>query len=358
MLLSHTAGLTHEAPLGNNYDYRACTKQDHYNSIMETWLKFPVGKSYSYSNLGFDLAATIIEQMSGLSFDGYLKLKIFAPLGMLSSTSEDQVVVSYKNKTEGNIPWVKKKHYGIPLIGSGAVYTNLEDFIAYSQLLMNSGQIEEKSIIDQQYLLEMFKINTINYGLGTYIDSRDGILFMNHNGGGYGYSATLLWFPEYNLGSVILCNSSANTFEFCFSSMKDYIQALKLSKDSLVADQFHKLNSDYFKNKTLMDRPIPFTCNCDSSFKSDWGKYTGKYIIVTAGMDLKWYANAAHFLGFGYQKIVIFREGQLLKYKGSFGEGMLREFEPGLFFCQNNEALNFQLEQPTYRNIKIQRIRK
>lgn len=355
MLLSHTAGFTHEAPIGNNYDYKPCSKLDHFNSIMETWLKFPAGKSYSYSNLGFDLAATIIEQKSGLSFNDFLELRIFDPLEMLNSTTEDQDVVTNQNKTEGNIPWVKNKHYSIPLIGSGAVYTNLKDFITYAQLLMNFGQIESKTLIDRKYLLKMFKINTINYGLGTYIDKKGDILFVNHNGGGYGYSATLLWFPEYNLGSVILCNNSANTFDFCFSRMEDYLRAMKLSKNNLITAEFDTLNNEYFRHKIERDKPILFSCNCDPSIKTDWNKYVGKYIVVPEGMDLKWYAKTAHFFSLGYQKLNIYIEGQLLKYSGSFGEGTLQEFEPGLFFTQDNEVLNLKSGQPTYRNIRIQK---
>jgi len=355
MLLSHTAGFTHEAPIGNNYDYKPCSKLDHLNSIMETWLKFPAGKSYSYSNLGFDLATTIIEQITGQSFNDYLNLKIFDPIGMLNSTTDDQDVINNPNKTEGNIPWVKNKHYSIPLIGSGAVYTNLKDFIAYAQLLMNFGQTERKTLIDRKYLLEMFKINTINYGLGTYVDKKGDILFVNHNGGGYGYSATILWFPEYNLGSVILCNNSANTFDFCFSRMEDYIRAMKLSKTNLITAEFDTLNKEYFMNKPERDKPMLVSCNCDPSLQTIWNKYVGKYIIDPEGMDLKWYAKAAHFLGLGYQKLKIYKEGQLLKYNGSFGEGTLLEYEPGLLFTQDNEAFILKSEQSTFRSIRIQK---
>ena len=201
----------------------------------------------------------------------------------------------------------------------------------------------------------MFKINTINYGLGTYIDKKGDILFVNHNGGGYGYSATLLWFPEYNLGSVILCNNSANTFDFCFSRMEDYLRAMKLSKNNLITAEFDTLNNEYFRYKIERDKPILFSCNCDPSIKTDWNKYVGKYIIVPEGMDLKWYAKTAHFFSLGYQKLNIYIEGQLLKYSGSFGEGTLQEFEPGLFFTQDNEVLNLKSGQPTYRNIRIQK---
>jgi CubicO group peptidase (beta-lactamase class C family) len=55
-LLSHTAGFTHDAPVGNNNDFDAGTWQEHISSISNTWLLFPVGTRYNYSNDGIDLA--------------------------------------------------------------------------------------------------------------------------------------------------------------------------------------------------------------------------------------------------------------------------------------------------------------
>jgi CubicO group peptidase (beta-lactamase class C family) len=92
MLLSHTAGFTHEAPVGNNYDFDPCDIKDHINSINKTWLKFPAGTDYSYSNLGFDLASAIIMQKTGESFSDYLKSRIFLPLSMTNTTADDKEV--------------------------------------------------------------------------------------------------------------------------------------------------------------------------------------------------------------------------------------------------------------------------
>lgn len=61
MLLSHTAGFTHEAPVGNNFDLEPGTWETHIASISDTWLKFPVGQGWSYANLGIDLAGYILE---------------------------------------------------------------------------------------------------------------------------------------------------------------------------------------------------------------------------------------------------------------------------------------------------------
>ncbi len=353
MLLSHTAGFTHEAPVGNNYDYSPCSVEDHLTSIQKTWLKFPAGTNYAYSNLGFDLASSVISQKAGIEFNEFLKSEIFLPLSMEKTTADDNEVIRNRNRTEGNIPAVKNKHYSIPLPGSGAVYTNLSDFIKYVQFLMNDGAVQNDTLIDKKYLAEMFKINLENYGLGTYIDKLDDIFYINHNGGGFGYSATLLWFPEYNLGSVILCNKPCNTFDICFSSMADYIKSNGLSKEPHITAEFDTLNGHYFRNKNSLEKGKVYTCTCDSVFKPQWEEYTGKYSIVMKGMDFKWYVKLAHFLGIGYQNIFIKKGGQVLKMTGTAGESVLKEYQPGLFFTDNYEVFDLRSDKPIFRNITV-----
>jgi CubicO group peptidase (beta-lactamase class C family) len=86
MLLSHTAGFAHEAPFGSNYDHPAYSFEDHIASISDTWLKFPVGTRYAYSNLGIDLAGYILQVRSGTPFVQYAQQTVLDPLGMSGST--------------------------------------------------------------------------------------------------------------------------------------------------------------------------------------------------------------------------------------------------------------------------------
>ena len=86
MLLSHTAGFTHEAPLGNNYDPEPGAFDAHVRSISATWLRFPVGTGYAYSNLGIDLAGHILEVVLGKPFPVLMRDLLLAPLGMDHST--------------------------------------------------------------------------------------------------------------------------------------------------------------------------------------------------------------------------------------------------------------------------------
>lgn len=82
LLLSHRAGLTQEAPVGNNYDPEFSDFESHIRSISSTWLRYPVGERYRYSNLGVDLAGYILQTVTKAPFAEYLRAVLFDPLGM------------------------------------------------------------------------------------------------------------------------------------------------------------------------------------------------------------------------------------------------------------------------------------
>jgi CubicO group peptidase (beta-lactamase class C family) len=363
MLLSHTAGFTHEAPVGNNYDFTPCRPEEHLLSIRETWLKFPPGTAYAYSNLGFDLASAIVEEAAGIGFSQYLKTELFQPLGMTLTTNNDQEVLQTRNRTDGKIPDINTRHYSIPLPGSGATYSNLSDMIRYTQMLMNYGEGAQGALLDKGGILDMCTIRKQNYGLGTYINTQDHIWYVNHNGGGFGFSATLLWLPEYGLGSVLLCNKAENTFDICMSLMQDYIAAENLEKDPDVTAEFEALNpavqgavtepEDPSETGDPMDIRTDRNCDCETWYRPEWEKYLGEYSVLLRGMDLKWYARLAQKLGLGYQQFWIDQEDQVMTTSGFTGESVLREYRPGLFFTDDYEVLDLRGEQKTFRNIRV-----
>jgi hypothetical protein len=137
--------------------------------------------------------------------------------------------------------------------------------------------------------------------------------------------------------------------------MNDYIRTMGVSKNSYITAVFDSINGYYFLNKSEIDRHKVFDCKCDSLFKPEWQKYVGKYTLTIKGMELKWYAKIANFLGFGYQQIKIIKEGPVLIIDGDSGKSTLKEFEPGLFFTKDNEAIDLRKDRPTFRNILIRK---
>jgi CubicO group peptidase (beta-lactamase class C family) len=355
MLLSHTCGLPHEAPVGNNYDFSFSSIEEHLESISESWLRFPPGNAYYYSNLGYDLAAQIIESSYGIDFPEYMEKRLFQPLGMKNSTLEDKVFVNALNKTEGTMNAVKVKHYPIPLIGSGAVYSSLNDMVKYVQMHLNNGIHGNSRFAESNSLQAMYRVVSNNYGLGTYTDSLEGSYYLNHNGGGFGYGASMLWFPEYNIGCVVLSNKPANCFELASSVISQYLLANNpgKEKDTLRTSGNHP----FIGVEKDVDGSAMIYCKRDSVYKAEWEGYPGVYEVVFGGMEYKWYARLSFAMGYKPNKLLVIRKGDELWLEGSFGESKLYEYLPGLFFTQGGAALDLRNTPGTFNNLALKKYR-
>jgi CubicO group peptidase (beta-lactamase class C family) len=77
-LVNHTAGF----PIGLGGDFDQVTRQEFIERAMARPLLFAPGKGEQYSNTGFAVLAAVIEQVSGQSYDEYVRDHILAPLGM------------------------------------------------------------------------------------------------------------------------------------------------------------------------------------------------------------------------------------------------------------------------------------
>ncbi len=352
-MLSHTAGFTHEAPVGNNFDYRSFSIESHIESINDTWLKFPVGTNYAYSNLGYDLTTKIIADRSGLEFSQYIKDKVLLPLGMKNSTVDDREVRSNANRTEGDIPYVKIDHYPIILIGSGAVYTSLNDMIKYTQFLMNEGNVNGNSLLGSEYLFEMFRIRKNNYGLGTYIGRNDLGFFISHSGGGYGYTSTMIYYPEYGIGTVLLCNGISSPEAPSFKIMETIINQRSMNKDPEVSSFFQNLNSSYYSNRESIDEYKFGYCPNTYNSPSNIMELEGTYKVNFFGVDFPWLVKAGLALGYVPSKIILRSKNGMIKMTGNMGEYDLRELEEGLLFTEYGEVLDLRSKPPTFRNIPL-----
>lgn len=358
MMLSNTAGFTHEAPIGNNLDYRCNSKQEHWNSIRNTWLKFPVDTDWAYSSFGFDLAAEIIEKVSGTSFENYVKEKIFAPLDMQYSTLSDSEVLLNNNRTEGIVnPFVKKNHKKIPMIGAGAAYSNIDEMVKYIQFHLKQGIVDGNRVIDKKYLYEMYKINRNFYGLGLWISRPDNneklkTFYLSHSGGGFGFTSNMVWFPEYGIGCVILGNKECN------SELESFVTDYILKNDSILSSK--NLNIGFFpdfqpkeNNNQSLDFVYPNNENENLTFKKD--SIVGKYEILLDMTEAKWFAKMASFLGAKFVTIKVARENDKLIGLGNFGRFELTEYLPGLYFTTDGEAFDIRSSDLTFKNIKLRK---
>jgi len=228
-LLSHRAGFTHEAPYGSNFDDRNDFEK-HIKSITTTWLRYPVGYCWSYANCGIDLVGYILQVRSGKPFELYVKEKVLDPIGMTSSTLDMDVIERNINRAIGyyddndNIP------VRIPMIPSGGVYTNILDMAKYVQFHINKGVVDGRRILRKDLIDEMHSVQYAKskqrsgYCLGLIREPVCDSYNVYHSGGGYGFRAEMIMYPEMKLGIVLLTNNGE--FNMQGWEIRDYIQPL------------------------------------------------------------------------------------------------------------------------------------
>ncbi len=113
-------------------------------------LDFQPGSQWAYSGLaGIDTLGRIVEVASGLTFDEFLRQRIFDPLGMTDTAfnvSDDRmprVVTLYRRTPDGlerrPVPeWVATKTL---FSGGGGLWSTAEDYLQFAQMLVNRGEL-------------------------------------------------------------------------------------------------------------------------------------------------------------------------------------------------------------------------
>jgi CubicO group peptidase (beta-lactamase class C family) len=219
-LLSHHSGLGTWSPLGNPSDpqYHSRTFEEVVKSIRDSWLKFPAGERFEYSNQGIDLAGYALEVTSGKPFADFMREELLAPLGMTVSTFDqakatrtEECAVGYLSKRP--VPIVNG--VVLPLIAAGGLFASANDLARFIIFHLRGGLGVAKQILPQSFLQEMYAPQlTANdqmsgYGLGVYKAIQYNTVRLSHGGLGYGISTHYRFLPEHKIGVVLMTNQDA-----------------------------------------------------------------------------------------------------------------------------------------------------
>ena len=148
-LLDHTSGLG-EAGKGGE---PAKSLADLLPRILASPMQFEPGERWKYTQSGINMAAHVIEVVSGQPFDVFLEQRLFTPLGMKDTTfypsggQLDRVVTRYrKNKETGALEPEPARtdlpERNRPPTGNDGLYSTAPDFARVAQMLLNAGQLD------------------------------------------------------------------------------------------------------------------------------------------------------------------------------------------------------------------------
>jgi CubicO group peptidase (beta-lactamase class C family) len=171
-LLTHTSGLQGRMPegLSDLYAKRNHTLAEGVMAFSQRPLDFEPGSKWSYCNPGIDTLGRIIEVVSGQGYEGFLKKRVFEPLGMIDTTfypTKEQLtrVPPTYNRKDGKLVAV-----GNPLIGppagarypvpAGGLYSTGSDLAKLYQTMLNGGVFGKDRILSPESVAAMTKVQT------------------------------------------------------------------------------------------------------------------------------------------------------------------------------------------------------
>lgn len=189
-LFTMTAGLTYEtaspALLRAKEDTKGrCPTRELIRYLAQEPLAYQPGEKWQYS-LGHDVLAALIEVLSGMKFQDYVRINIFEPLGMkhssflLSDAERKNVVPQYKVADKGEIKRIDNEitlKFGPEYASGGAgCISSVWDYHLFMQALLKGDIILGKDTVrlmsspqlneQQQKTFEAYYGNKYAYGLG------------------------------------------------------------------------------------------------------------------------------------------------------------------------------------------------
>ena len=216
-LLAHTAGIVElsevpELRAAQLIRNASITRDSVYKIVTRYPPAFPVGTMEVYSNAGFWLLGRVIEKVSGMTYEEYIEKRIFSPLGMSRSMyceNSKQVpnrALGYgiRGGRSGRVPEIA---YNGPF-AAGAICSTAEDLITWLQALHGGRVLSPKSYAELIAPAKLTDGTALRYGMGTVItEDANGVRYVGHSGGGFGYSSETRWYPDAKLAVVVLTNS-------------------------------------------------------------------------------------------------------------------------------------------------------
>lgn len=158
------------------------------------------GTKWAYSNVNYNVAARLVEVVSGVPFDEYLRDNVFAPLGMRHSAAGGDAANGY-NSLFGM--WLARPELadGPRVDGSGSVVTTAADMGRW--LIAQNGH----GPFSDAMLATMHDPSAVDdYGMG-WAPDENGLLV--HSGNLWTYNAVQAIDPETGHGYAVMTNSAA-----------------------------------------------------------------------------------------------------------------------------------------------------
>ncbi|MBM3412993.1 MAG: beta-lactamase family protein [Bacteroidetes bacterium] len=203
-------------------------------NFFKCYNNYAPGNGYQYCNLNFNMAGAILERITGVRFDTYIKQTILTPLGIeggycVDSLASEKFATLYEyNAAENKFiastgAYTSRSseliHYQMgrstPLFSpTGGLKISAKDLATYMMMHSRMGKYKGGRLLKKKTATLMqtpLSVDGIDqYGLALWKTNKliPGITLTGHTGSAYGLNSALFFDPITKNGMIIICNGS------------------------------------------------------------------------------------------------------------------------------------------------------
>jgi len=233
-ILSHSTGIPQLSTESSAVFFRSDDKNAIIPRLKHLKPQSDIGEEWIYNNYLYALAGRVTEHVTTKSWQENLSELIFEPLEM--------------KRTYGNvIPASKDPNFSfgygvfdtIPKLAipenfptrdaGGDIYSNVEDLAKWLSVWMNKGFFKNKNLLPEAYIKhatgkqQLINTDSITqqsqyYGYGWMTSELEGHTKIEHSGGVSGYTSNMVFFPDDQLGIIVLSNQNTAGISFTITN--------------------------------------------------------------------------------------------------------------------------------------------
>ena len=250
-------------------------------------------QDYGYCNSAFLVAGQVLEKVTGMSWENYVKENVLVPLGMnntymnTAGLGDKNNVASPHNNLYG--PLSRIPFDNIDNLGPAtSMVSNVSDLTKWLILQLDSGKYQGRQVLPWEVIQTTRDINILTgsrkseiypthfrgYGLGLYSTDYNGKQVYWHTGGAFGHVTNVCFIPEEKLGITILTNNDNQSF---FEALRYQIMDAYLNVPYTDRNKFQW--GFFAQGKQIMDRKIEIMQNRvdKKNLPASLASYAGKY---------------------------------------------------------------------------------
>jgi len=202
-LLHHTSGLS-EAGFTVILPDDA-TNEDAVRALASAELTAPVGTTFQYFNVGYDVLAVVVQKVSGMTYEEYIQKNIFDPFEMTHTYTNPELA------RENGLSQGYSRFFGFVIlqaqphrtyeVGAGYIISTAEDMAHYAMAMDNGGMYNGKRVLSTKGMDMLFYAEN-GYGMGWFVE--DGHVY--HGGANETFKTFVDVYTKRDMSIVLLIN--------------------------------------------------------------------------------------------------------------------------------------------------------